>query len=114
MIEFLLMSCAAGCSPGPSSELVSLEASLECGMTVDQVGPISGHDFHALEVPIGWITHIMHAGKSELYFGFREGKLESIQVAWQQLPTRIATFQRVDLCRTTNDPMASTPLKNRR
>lgn len=98
--KYLLILCAwlFGCSTGPARWGEDTAARLQCGMSVEDAGRIAGRDIEKSEVPRGWSTHVIRGGRTELWLGFPEGKLRWVQVLWAQRMTRMAMYDRIDLC----------------
>lgn len=89
----LLFACAS-----PSRWAEALETQLKCGMSVKDVETVSQKTVQTMEVPRGWVTHFLRDGSTDVWLGFRDDKLESVQVAWAEKMMKMATYQRIDLC----------------
>jgi hypothetical protein len=100
----------AGCN-GPAKWAEQLDSQAKCGMSQDEVERIASHRIVPLQPPHDWATHVIRDERTEVWLGFSDQKLQWLQVAWAIKMQRIATYQKVDLCRlSANDPYARHPL----
>jgi hypothetical protein len=88
----------SGCACGPAEWAEKAEARLECGMSVEDVRNIAGRDIQHMDVPRDWTTDLIRDGSTDLWLGFQDGKLTSVQVLWAQKMMKMAMYQRRDLC----------------
>jgi hypothetical protein len=103
----IIMTAVTACS-GPSKKMVDLEDALQCDMTIDEVEALANNRVEALESPRRWRTHAVTSADSVLNLGFRQGRLKLSQLTWNELPTRVASYQVVDLCGDAPKEMEAT------
>ena len=102
----LLMACRE-----PAKWAEELESLATCGMPKAELERIARRPIEVMEVPRGWTTHVIRDESTEVWLGLAEDKLLWLQVAWAAKPTKMATYQKVDLCGSTpDDPHARHPL----
>ena len=92
-ITVVMVGCA---SPGGWAE--ALEPKLRCGMSVKEVEKLTQKTVIEMDSPRVWRTHMISSGNTDVWLIFREGKLESVQIAWAEKIMRLASYQRIDLC----------------
>lgn len=102
LFAFLLSSCSA--EKIAREWAIELEQNLRCNMTVEEID--NRWKIQKLEPTRAWRTHFIEHQGTFLWLEFVDGKLQSSQIEWVELPTRTATFQRLDYCDTTGDPLA--------
>lgn len=88
----------ASCAPEKWAE--QLEAKLKCDMTLEAVQALTSRRVVAHEIPRFWKTHIVHGSSTAIELGFENGHLKFAQISWAEKMTRMASFQRIDLCGT--------------
>ena len=91
-------SAISGCACPPQRWAEELEQGLVCDMSIAELESLSHSKLDELEFQIFWTTHIIKIGRTEILFGYKNGKLKFSQIAWEARMTRMATFQRVDWC----------------
>lgn len=93
----VLATLIAGCKQ-PAEWAENVESQVRCDMSLNDVGVLVDRPVQKMEVPRGWMTHLVRDGNTELWLGFEENKLKWLQVAWAAKMMRMATYQRVDMC----------------
>lgn len=95
---FIPSLAAAMCAPEKWAERFELE--LKCDMKISEVQALVRNKINAHEVPRFWETHVVQGARTRIGLGFEDGRLKFVQISWSVQMTRMASFQRIDLCGT--------------
>jgi hypothetical protein len=95
-----LLSMLSGCACGPERWAELLETQARCGMSPQEVEKLSGQKVVKLDVPSQRGTHMIGAEKeaTEVWFVFKDDKLQAVQLAWMYRLKRMAYAQKAELC----------------
>ncbi len=102
-----LLTSTAGCAAS-DKWAEDLENALKCGMTGKEVAKLAGTQPTALERQDRWRTHIIERAPTRVSFGFSNGRLKLAQISWDEKPTRIASYQVLDLCGDASPDLEAT------
>lgn len=90
----------SACSGGPSGWSLDLENKLHCGMTVAAVQVLTERRLEPGKWQVPWATHVIRGryGRPEMYLGFPDGQLATIQLQWEYPFGRVAQYPAEHLC----------------
>ena len=94
-VVFLATVSASG---GPTAWAETFEVTVKCDMTITQVRDLAERTIATHDLPRFWETHAIKDRGTVVRLGFLAGHLKYVQLAWAEHPTRMASFQRIDLC----------------